>query len=112
MAAKSRAVSPEPADARLSTATGKIDVAALDLIRDRERGVPRFNEFRRQYGLKTLTGFDDFIDQSLAADWSERVEQQELVKALREVYGQHRCDASKVITDAQVNADGSRSTIA
>ena len=31
---------------------------------------------------------------------------------LREVYGQHRCDASKVITDAQVNADGSRSTTA
>ena len=29
-------------------ATKQIDVAALDLIRDRERGVPRFNEFRRQ----------------------------------------------------------------
>ena len=41
---------------------GKIDVAALDLIRDRERGVPRFNEFRRQYGLRQLTSFDDFID--------------------------------------------------
>src|SRR5262249_44647206 len=25
----------------------KIDVAALDIIRDREHGVPRFNEFRR-----------------------------------------------------------------
>ena len=32
-----------------------IDVAALDIIRDRERGVPRFNEFRRQYGLRQLT---------------------------------------------------------
>ena len=30
--------------------TKQIDVAALDIIRDRERGVPRFNEFRRQYG--------------------------------------------------------------
>ncbi len=92
---------------RLHTATGKIDVAALDLIRDRERGVPRFNEFRRQYGLKTLTGFDDFVGQNLSADLPERVEQEDLVKALREVYGQHRCDASKVITDAQLNADGS-----
>ena len=29
-----------------------LDVPALDIIRDRERGVPRFNEFRRQIGLK------------------------------------------------------------
>ncbi|HSA87007.1 MAG TPA: peroxidase family protein, partial [Nitrospira sp.] len=43
----------------------QIDVAALDLIRDRERGIPRFNEFRRQYGLRTLTSFDDFIDEKL-----------------------------------------------
>ncbi len=46
----------------------QIDVAALDLIRDRERGVPRFNEFRRQYGLRQLTSFDDFVDQRLAED--------------------------------------------
>ncbi|MGH8469350.1 MAG: peroxidase family protein [Gammaproteobacteria bacterium] len=95
-----------PMDKRLGMGT-KIDVPALDLIRDRERGVPRFNEFRRQYGLKTLTGFDDFIDQHEPPGSSAREEQQALVKALREVYGQHRCDASKVITDAQVNADGS-----
>ncbi len=95
-----------PMDKRLGMGT-KIDVPALDLIRDRERGVPRFNEFRRQYGLKTLTGFDDFIDQHEPKGSPARVEQEALVKALREVYGQHRCDASKVITDAQVNADGS-----
>ena len=28
------------------------------------------------------------------------------MKLLREVYGQHTCDASKVITDAQLNASG------
>jgi len=39
----------------LRSATTQLDIAALDLIRDRERGVPRFNEFRRQYGLKSLT---------------------------------------------------------
>jgi hypothetical protein len=91
---------------RLGSATGKIDVVALDLIRDRERGVPRFNEFRRQYGLKQLTSFDDFVDQRLAKDAPARVEQARLAKLLREVYGQHRCDAAKVITVAQKNADG------
>jgi Animal haem peroxidase len=93
---------------RLGSRTGKIDVVALDLIRDRERGVPRFNEFRRQYGLKQLTSFDDFIDPRLARGTAERAEQERLVEILREVYGQHRCDASKVITSAQLNADGTR----
>jgi len=92
---------------RLQSATNKMDIAALDIIRDRERGVPRFNEFRRQYGLKTLTGFDDFMDQHLPKDSPERAEQQRLVGLLRDVYGQHKCDASKVITSAQLNDDGS-----
>ncbi len=92
---------------RLDTPTQKIDVAALDLIRDRERGIPRFNEFRRQYGLRQLTSFDDFVDQRLPADSAARQEQERLVGVLREVYGQHVCDASKIITRAQVNEDGS-----
>ncbi|MDE3221587.1 MAG: oxygenase [Nitrospirota bacterium] len=92
---------------RLQSSTRQIDVAALDLIRDRERGVPRYNEFRRQYGLKQLTGFDDFVDTRLSKDSSDRREQEQLVKTLREVYGQHRCDASRKITDAQLNDDGS-----
>ena len=48
--------------------------------RDRERGVPRFNEFRRQYGLRQLTSFDDFIDQRLPSDSPERADQVELVE--------------------------------
>ena len=87
----------------LSDGSGKIDVIALDIIRDRERGIPRFNEFRRQYGLKQLTSFDDFIDRRLPMDSPERTEQRRLIGILREVYGQHRCDAAKVITKAQVN---------
>jgi Animal haem peroxidase len=83
----------------------KIDVAALDIIRDRERGVPRFNEFRRQIGLKQLTSFDDFIDRR-PEESAELAEQRDLVKALREVYGQHRCDASLQITSAQRDMDG------
>jgi hypothetical protein len=88
---------------RLKTGSGKIDVAALDIIRDRERGIPRYNEYRRQYGLKQLTKFDDFNDPRQATN----SEQQELVKLLREIYGQHRCDYSKIITTAQRNSDGS-----
>jgi hypothetical protein len=93
---------------RLTSATQQIDVAALDLIRDRERGVPRFNEFRRQYGLRQLTSFDDFIDQHFPSDSAERTSQQQLAATLREVYGQHICDATRVITDVQRNEDGSR----
>ena len=91
---------------RLKSETQQIDVAALDLIRDRERGVPRFNEFRRQYGLRQMSSFDDFMDTRLSkgsAAWSD---QADMVKNLRAIYGQHTCDASKVITDAQRNEDG------
>jgi hypothetical protein len=93
---------------RLKSATEKIDVLALDIIRDRERGIPRYNEFRRQYGLKQLTGFDEFIDPRLSKDSVERTEQQRLAVLLREIYGQHKCEETKVITDAQKNMGGTR----
>ncbi len=95
-----------------------LDVPALDLIRDREHGIPRFNEFRRQYGLRQLTSFDDFVDTRLevappgeppearASREASLAEQRRLVGALREVYGQHVCDDRKVITTAQLDADG------
>lgn len=38
---------------------GDIDLATIDILRDRERGVPRYNEFRRQIGLKPITKFED-----------------------------------------------------
>jgi len=84
---------------RLDSSGKQIDLAALDLIRDREHGVPRFNEFRRQYGLRQLTRYDDFFPQPLSAD------NQQWAQQLREVYGTHVCDASNVITDAQRNPD-------
>jgi hypothetical protein len=91
---------------RLESPTQQIDVVALDIIRDREHGVPRFNEFRRQYGLRQLTSFDDFMDPSVSPNSADGQEQHATIQAMREVYGQHVCDASKVITDAQLNADG------
>jgi hypothetical protein len=89
------------------TPGGRLDVPALDLIRDRERGVPRFNELRRQLGLRQLASFDDFVDQRLPADAPQRRLQLDRVRRLRELYGQHRCDAARRITSAQRAADGS-----
>ena len=93
-----------------------IDVLALDLIRDRERGVPRFNEFRRQYGLRQMTSFDDFIDHRLEgsndpSSQAELARQRGYVAKLRQIYGQHQCDASKVITDSQRNDDANHTPI-
>ena len=69
--------------------------------------MPRFNEFRRQYGLRQLTSFDDFVDTTLAKGSPERARAGAAGRdVMREIYGQHVCDASKVITEAQVNADG------
>ncbi len=90
----------------LDSETKTLDIVALDLIRDRERGVPRFNEFRRQIGLKTLTSFDDFVDQRLEKNNPWRKHQEETVIRLREIYGTHICDASKIISNVQRNADG------
>jgi len=95
---------------RLDTPTQQIDIPALDLIRDREHGVPRFNEFRRQYGLRQLTSYDDFVDKTLVPDTPANKQQLQLemdtITRLREVYGTHVCDSSKIITDAQLNPDG------
>ena len=48
---------------------GDIDMAAIDILRDRERGVPRYHEFRRQIGLRPLTSFEQLTnDPQLLAD--------------------------------------------
>jgi hypothetical protein len=44
----------------------QIDLAALEIARDRERGVPKLNEFRANIGLTPLRDFNDFIDMELA----------------------------------------------
>ena len=92
---------------RLKSATGKIDVLAFDIMRDRERGIPRYNEYRRQYGLEPLTSFDDFIDPRLAPNSSSGRANNTKSKQFREIYEQHRCDAAKIITTAQKNENGS-----
>jgi hypothetical protein len=39
-----------------------IDMAMTDILRDREDGVPRFNEFRRGWGMPEFTTWNDFTD--------------------------------------------------
>jgi hypothetical protein len=52
------------------------DMGAVDIIRARERGVPRYNEFRRQLGLKPIAKFEDLTDDS------------SIVQKLKAVYGE------------------------
>ncbi len=39
-----------------------LDLAATDVLRSRERGVPRYNEFRRKFHLAPALRFEDFSD--------------------------------------------------
>jgi hypothetical protein len=49
-----------------------IDLAAVDLLRSRERGVPRYNEFRRLLHLPDVTSFEELTgDPATAAELGE-----------------------------------------
>ena len=46
-----------------------MDLGAVDILRTRELGVPRYNEFRRLLGLRPAAGFSDLTgDPAVAAD--------------------------------------------
>ncbi len=49
----------------------RIDLAAVDILRDRERGVPRFAEFRRQIGMKVPETFADITSNK---EWQAELE--------------------------------------
>ncbi len=53
----------------------RFDMGAVDVFRDRERGVPRYNKFRRLMHLKPLTKIEQITDDTKVQD------------ALNEVYG-------------------------
>ncbi|MBH0775262.1 peroxidase family protein [Nocardia bovistercoris] len=50
-----------------------LDLATVDILRVRERGVPRYNEFRRQLRLAPVRGFDELTDDPQWARELERV---------------------------------------
>ena len=39
-----------------------IDLAAIDILRDRERGVPRYNRFRELFHMRPVTSFEELAD--------------------------------------------------
>ncbi|SFS04990.1 Animal haem peroxidase [Microbacterium sp. cf046] len=50
----------------------RLDLAALDIMRDRERGVPRYNQFRRRLHLKPAETFEELTDDPVwAAELAE-----------------------------------------
>ncbi len=50
-----------------------IDLAAIDILRLRERGVPRYNQFRRLFHLKPAGTFDELTDNPVWARELERI---------------------------------------
>jgi|HubBroStandDraft_5_1064220.scaffolds.fasta_scaffold00205_5 hypothetical protein len=52
-----------------------IDLATIDILRDRERGVPRYNRFRELFHLPRINSFEEMTDDP------------DLVRELRQVYG-------------------------
>ena len=62
--------------------------------------MPRFNEFRRQYGLRTLTSFDDFIDPNATGDALAAAERRWSPRCATST-AQHTCDAGKIISISQ-----------
>src|SRR5207342_1660233 len=52
-----------------------IDLASIDILRVRERGVPRYNEFRRLFHMNPVRSFEELTDNPV---WAEE---------LRRIYG-------------------------
>ena len=60
------------------------DMGAVDILRARERGVPRYNEFRRQLGLNPIRSFEDLTPDS------------DVVQMLKDAYGHRLEDVEKL----------------
>lgn len=60
-----------------------MDLGMVDILRDRERGVPRYNQFRRGIGLKPVRNYRDFFPANKPLD----ARQQALIRKFEQVYG-------------------------
>jgi hypothetical protein len=63
----------------------RLDLAAVDILRDRERGVPRYNAFRKALGLRRVKSFKE-----LTARFDKEEERAKWEEELRKVYGTER----------------------
>lgn len=62
---------------------GKMDLAMVDVMRDRERGVPRYNQFRRAINLRPITKYADFFPDGVAKTEAQK----EILNKFYKVYG-------------------------
>lgn len=62
---------------------GNMDLGMIDVLRDRERGTPRYNQFRRAIGLKPIARYTDFFDMSKGLD----ARQKEVLAKFNKIYG-------------------------
>ena len=74
------------------------DMGAVDILRARERGVPRYNEFRRQLGLNPIRAFNDLTDDA------------DQVRRLKGAYGDQPGDVEKLDLLIGTLAEGHRPT--
>jgi Animal haem peroxidase len=74
------------------------DMGTVDIVRARERGVPRYNEFRRQLGLNPIRRFEDLTDDADA------------VRKLKAVYGENPADVERLDLLVGTLAEGHRPT--
>jgi len=76
--------------------TPVLDLGAVDVLRARERGVPRYNEFRRQLGLTPIERFEDLTDDA------------DHVRRLKSVYGGDRQGVERLDLMIGTLAEGHR----
>ena len=74
------------------------DMGTVDILRARERGVPRYNEFRRQLGLNPIHSFDDLSPDPAQA------------RKLKAVYGSDPADVEKLDLLVGTLSEGYRPT--
>ncbi|MFN3002334.1 peroxidase family protein [Mycolicibacterium wolinskyi] len=66
-----------------------VDLATIDLIRSRERGVPRYNEFRTLFRLKPAATFEELTGETtLAAELREIYDDVDLVDLMIGLYAE------------------------
>ncbi|MES2526414.1 MAG: peroxidase family protein [Bdellovibrionota bacterium] len=62
---------------------GTMDLGMIDIVRDRERGVPRYNQFRRALNMRPIQKYSDFfMDGEIKTD-----KQREIIAKFNKVYG-------------------------
>jgi len=65
----------------------RIDLAAVDILRDRERGVPRYNEFREFLGLPRVRSFEELLGAPKPGDAVARARYDKYLPRLKQLYG-------------------------